>query len=487
MARDPRDPRYADFGLFVDGGWRPAAGGATYPVTDPATEETIGEAPAAGPADVAAAVASARRGLAAWRAVPSWERAARIRAIARLLTERKDTIAAAMTREVGKPLAQSAGEIQLAIDQFEWYAGETQRIHGQIVESRLPGGQIRVTHEPIGIVAAFTAWNFPAVLLARKIAPALAAGCSIICRPSEEAPGVAMHLIQACADAGLPPGTVNLLTGKASAITPGLMAEPDVRKISLTGSTAVGRRLIRDGAETLKRFSMELGGHAPVIVWDDVDAEQVAELCAQTKFKNAGQVCVSPSRYYLHEAVAEPFTRRFVEVARSLKLGNGFDADTEMGPLATRRRLEETEALVEDTRAEGARLLAGGGRPAGFNRGFFFEPTVFDQVADDGRLMTEEPFGPVVPIATFADFDDVIGRANSLELGLSAYLFTRDLKRADDTAEALESGMVGVNTFGLAQAEAPFGGIKQSGFGREGGSFGIQDYLNVKYTHVVRG
>ncbi len=476
---------YGEFGLFIDGAWRPAASGETYTTINPADEEPLGDAPSAGEADVQAAIEAAERGMAAWGAVGSWDRAKVIRRVGELMLERTEDLARRMTLEVGKPLAQSRREIQLAADQFEWYAEETKRLYGRTIESRLPGGRIEVTARPVGVVAAFTAWNFPAVLLARKIAPALAAGCSIICRPSVEAPGTAMALIQCCHDAGLPAGAVNLLTGRASEIGPALMASPVVRKVSLTGSTDVGKQLLRDAADTVKRVSMELGGHAPVIVFEDADAEAIAEMTVPVKFANAGQVCVSPSRYFIHESKVQAFAERFAAVSKTLKIGNGLDPDTTLGPLSTEKRRAQTEALVADTLESGARLLTGGQRPAGFNRGYFYEPTVFDQVPDTARILAEEPFGPVVPITSFSDFDEVIAKANALPLALSSYVFTRSLKTAHAASEAIAAGMVGVNTYGLAAAEAPFGGIRESGFGREGGIEGIRDYLDVKYTHLV--
>ncbi len=476
---------YGEYGLYIDGAWRPAASGETYVTINPATEEPLGEVPSAAAADVDAAIEAAARGMAEWRATQPWERARIIRRIAELMAERIDRLARWMTLEVGKPLAQARREVQLSIDQFEWYSEETKRLYGQTVESRLPGGRILVTAQPVGVVAAFTAWNFPAVLMARKIAPALAAGCSVICRPSVEAPGTAMALIQCCHDAGLPRGAVNLVIGRASAVSPPLMASPVVRKVSLTGSTDVGKRMLKAAADTVKRVTMELGGHAPVIVFDDADAEAVAEMTVPVKFANSGQVCVSPSRFFVHESKVDAFARRFVDVTGALKIGNGLDPDTTLGPLTTDKRRQNAEALVADTLDDGGRLLTGGQRPAGFNRGFFFEPTVFDQVPDSARIMREEPFGPVVPITSFTDFDDVIARANALPLGLSSYVFTRSLKRAHEASEAIEAGMVGVNTYALAAAEAPFGGIKESGFGREGGSATVRDYLDVKYTHMV--
>jgi succinate-semialdehyde dehydrogenase/glutarate-semialdehyde dehydrogenase len=476
---------YEQYGLFVGGQWRAASDGATYTVTNPANEEPLGKAPLATRADVEAAIGAAQKALASWRRTQPWERARIIRRIGDLMRERLDALARTMTLEVGKPLAQSKAEMQGSVEQFEWYAEETKRIYGQIVESRTPGGTIQITYEPVGVVAAFAAWNFPAVLLSRKIAPALAAGCTIICRPSEETPGVGMMIAKCCEDAGVPAGVVNLLTGKSSTISPVLLASPVVRKISLTGSTAVGKQLLKAAADTVKRVSMELGGHAPVIVHEDVDIDQVAAASAIAKFRNAGQVCVSPTRFYIHESKVKPFTDGFVAATKKLKLGDGLAADTDVGPLATKKRLDQVEALIEDTKTSGATLLAGGRRAPGFNRGFYYEPTVFGDVPDEARIMHEEPFGPVAPITTFSDFDDVIRRANSTELGLASYVFTKSLKRAHETSEAIEAGMVGVNTYALATAEAPFGGVKESGFGREGGSFGIKDYLDVKYKNIV--
>ena len=476
---------YQDYGLYIDGGWRPAASGETYAPVNPATEEALGEAPSAGEADVHAAIAAAERGLAVWRKTDPWERARIIRRIGDLMSERIDDLAKWLTLELGKPLAQSKGELGLSVDQFHWFAEETKRIYGQTVEARTADERLTVTYQPVGIVAAFTAWNFPVVLMSRKIAPALAAGCSIICRPSIEAPGSAMALIQCCHDAGVPPGVVNMLTGRASAISPTLMGAQAVRKVSLTGSVDVGKQLLREAADTVKRVSMELGGHAPVIVFDDADAEKVAEMSAISKFRHCGQVCVSPSRFYVHESKIDAFAKRFVEGAEALKIGNGMEEGIDLGPMTTKDRLDDIEEMVAASVKEGATLLTGGKRPAGFNRGYFYEPTVFGDVKDSARIMNEEPFGPIAPITSFKDFDEVMERANSLTLGLASYVFTSSLKRAHAASAAMEAGMVAINTYALATAEAPFGGIGDSGMGREGGSIGIKDYLDAKYTRMA--
>lgn len=476
---------YDKYGLYIGGQWRPAASGATYTTINPATEEPLGAAPAAGAADAEAAIAAATKGLAVWRATHPFERARVLRRIAQLLVERQDQIPRMMALEIGKPLPQAQREILSAAEHFEWNAEEAKRIYGETLPSRVADGRIQIDYQPVGIVAAYSAWNFPIILPARKLAPALAAGCAVIVRPADETPGSAMLLIACCHDAGLPPGVVNLLTGKPGDISPTLMASPLVRKVSLTGSTRVGREVMAAAAQTIKRVSMELGGHAPVIVCDDADAEAVAAMAVPVKFANGGQICVSPTRFYVHESKEAAFTKRFVEAARALKIGDALDPATQMGPLATRKRRDAIEALVERTKAEGAALLTGGQRPAELNRGYFFEPTVFGRVPETATIMHEEPFGPIAPITTFRDFDDVIARANALEYGLASYVFTKSMKRAQEAATRLESGMVATNTFALATVEAPFGGIKQSGFGREGGAHGIKDYLDIKYTHMV--
>ena len=342
-----------------------------------------------------------------------------------------------------------------------------------------------MTREPVGVVAAFTAWNFPLVLLARKIAPALAAGCAIICRPSEETPVSAMLLVKCCHDAGLAAGLVNLLVGPASEITPLIMASPLVRKVSLTGSIPVGKSLYRQSADTLKRLSLELGGHAPVIVCADADPEKVAELTVPVKFRNAGQVCVSPSRFFIHRSRHDAFVERFVDLTRKLKIGHPLAEDTDVGPLANRRRLEAIEAIVADATAAGARLECGGRRPPEFNAGYYYEPTVFSRVHDEARIMREEPFGPVVPITTFDSVDEVIERSNAIDYGLASYVFTGELATAHRISGGLKAGMCGVNTYALAAAEVPFGGVHESGFGREGGFYALADYLDTKYTHFA--
>ncbi len=472
---------YEAFGLYIDGAWRPASDGATQQVFDPATEEVIGTMPSATREDLDAALAAARRGLDTWRRTGPWERAALIRRASELIRARKDEIARVMSVETGKPFAEAIAETNASADQFEWYSEETKRIYGHTIEGRTTDVRMQVIFQPVGVVAAFSAWNFPALLPARKLAAALGAGCAIILKPAGEAPGSCAALIQACHDAGIPPGVVNFVTGKSSLISPHLIRSPIVRKVSLTGSVPVGKDILRLAAEGVKKVSMGLGGHGPVLVFGGADAEAAARACAATTFRNCGQVCISPSRFYVHEDAFEPFAAAFAETARSLKVGRGMDDGVQMGPMANKRGLDGALEMIDDATRRGAEVLAGGGRPAGFNRGYFLEPTVLGKVADDSLVMTEEPFAPIAPITTFTDYDGVIERANALPFGLAGYVFTKSLSLAHRAAEDLETGMVGVNEMLLATAEAPFGGVKESGMGREGGALGLQDYLVPKY------
>lgn len=472
---------YQDFGLYIGGSWGPSVGRGTKAVVDPATEDVLGQIPDATAEDLDRALKSAETGFAVWRGTQPWERGSKLRKVAELIRERVEPLAQLMSGETGKPLAEARAEWGATADQFEWYAEETKRIYGQLLEGRQPDVRLSVIYQPVGVVAAFSAWNFPALLPARKIAAALGAGCSIIVKPAGEAPGSCMGIVQACHDAGLPAGAVNLVTGNSKTIAQHLIRSPVVRKVSLTGSVPVGKELLRLAAEGVKKVSMELGGHAPVLVFEDADVVKAAEAAAAAKFRNCGQVCISPSRFYVHEAVYEPFAKRFTEVAKGLKIGRGCEEGVTMGPLANARGLETAKSLVSDALGKGAELLTGGRAPAGFNRGFFYEPTVLGRVPDHARIMIEEPFAPIAPISTFRDFDEVIARANALPFGLASYVFSKSLRTATLAAEAIEAGMVGVNDMLLATAEAPFGGIKESGMGREGGSLGIRDYLEPKY------
>ena len=476
---------YDSHGLFIAGEWRTSGGAGTIAVTDPATGEVIGVAASASVADVEDAMASAEKGLALWRATPAWTRADLLHAAATVMQQRTEDAARRITLETGKPIAQARREWGLSVDQFRWYAEEARRVYGRIIESRAPGGRIEVSHEPVGIAAAFTAWNFPAFLVARKVAPALAAGCSIIVRPSRETPGTAMLIVECLKQAGIPAHVVNLVVGTTDMTYKPIMASPKVRKVSLTGSTHVGQQMIRDAAATFKRTTMELGGNAPVIVFDDVALDSVLDTIVPVKFANAGQVCVTGDRFYVHESLHDSFVTGFTQRARALKLGHGLEESSQMGPLINQRRVDAMETILADARRRGGKVGTGGGRPAGQNKGFFFEPTVISSLPDDALALAEENFGPIAAITPFASDDEVYARANASDMGLAAYVFTREPKRMREAARRIESGMVGVNSFALAAAEAPFGGIKASGMGREGGSEGIEDYLNVKLTQVV--
>ncbi len=475
---------YSKFGQFIHGKWQQSEKKETYDIINPATEEVIGKASKASSSDVDKALKSAEKGFAVWKKFTPWNRALIIRKIADLMRKKNNELAKWMTLETGKPLSESLAEVSGSADIFEWNSEETKRIYGQTVQSRFENTRVIINYEPVGVVAALSPWNFPLVLASRKISTALAAGCSVICKPDVIAPGTVMELVDIINQCGVPPGVVNLLSGEPSSIASQLISSDIVKKISLTGSTRVGKIILKQAAEKIQRVTMELSGHAPFIVHADANVEKATDIAMASKYRNNGQVCISPSRFYIHESKKEEFTRSFVDKTLKLKIGNGMDKDVQLGPLTTKKRLEELEKLVETTKKEGAKVLCGGKRPSEFNKGYFYEPTVFDNVKDNFKIMTEEPFGPLTPILTFKNFEEVIEKANNQVAGLAAYVCTSSIELANKTSEALETGMVAVNTPFLSNAETPFGGIKQSGYGREGGSVGIKDYLNIKYTHL---
>jgi len=475
---------YSKFGQFIDGKWQQSEKKETYDVINPATEEVIGKASKASPEDVDKALKSAEKGFAVWKKFSPWDRAKIIRKITDLIRKKNNELAKWMTLETGKPLTESLAEVSGSADIFEWNAEETKRIYGQTVQSRFENTRVIINYEPVGVVAALSPWNFPLVLAARKISTALAAGCSVICKPDIITPGTVMELVDIINKCGVPPGVVNLLSGDPASIASQLIASDIVKKISLTGSTRVGKIVLKQAAEKIQRVTMELSGHAPFIVFEDANVEKAVDIAMAAKYRNNGQVCISPSRFYIHESKKKQFTESFVKKTLKLKIGNGMDKDVQLGPITTKKRLEEIEKLVEVTKKEGAKVLCGGKRPSGFNKGYFYEPTIFDNVKDNFKIMKEEPFGPLTPLLTFKNFDDVIKQANNQVAGLASYVCTNSMELANKTSEALETGMVAVNTPFISNAETPFGGIKQSGYGREGGSLGIKDYLNVKYTHL---
>src|SRR5690554_459060 len=478
-------PKHLPGRLYINGKWRDSSDGAVIDVIDPANEEHYGTIAVATDADIDDALASAARGLKVWRNTDAWTRSASIRRIADLLREWAPQAALVMTSEQGKPLAEAEAEWNATADQFDWYADEARRIYGRTVDGHSTANRIFVRREPIGVVAAFASWNFPALLPARKMGPALAAGCSIIVKPAQEAPFSTLLLAEACAQAGIPAGVVTMLTGRSKQISERLIASDHVRKVSLTGSVPVGRTLLHAAAETVTSVSMELGGHAPVLVFADADVEAAARACVGAKFRNGGQVCASPSRFIVQESAQESFAAAFVAASASLKVGDGRDPSTNVGPLNSLKRVEAAQGLIEDAVSGGARVEVGGGRDPHFTKGFYFQPTVLTDVAADSLIMHEEPFAPVAPITTFTDLEHGLEIANSTDFGLASYVFTRDLRTAFLASEGIEAGMVGVNHLAIATAEAPFGGVKQSGYGREGGAEGVLDYTVAKYVNMA--
>ena len=470
---------YTDLALFIDGQWLNGEGRKGEDVINPATEKPLAHLPHASKADLDAALAAAAKGFATWKATSAYDRSKLMRKAADLLRERSDHVAKVMVQEQGKVYPEARGEVLVSADIIDWYAEEGRRAYGRIVPGRQAGVRQLVTQEPVGVVAAFTPWNFPVLTPVRKIAGSLAAGCSIIIKASEETPGACVELVKCFADAGVPAGVVNLVFGVPAEVSEYLIPSKIVRKISFTGSVPVGKHLAGLAAKGMKRATMELGGHSPVVVFEDADPEKAADTIAAFKYRNAGQVCISPTRFYVHEKNYPKFLARFTEYAKGIKLGDGLEKGITMGPLANPRRLDAMESFVNDAKDRGGKVVTGGSRHG--NQGFFYQPTIVTDVPDDSKIMTEEPFGPVAPIVTFKTIDEVVERANSLEFGLAAYAFTTSEKNAAMIGDALQSGMVGVNSVAISTPETPFGGVKESGYGSEGGIEGLQAYLNTKF------
>ncbi|HXQ67336.1 MAG TPA: NAD-dependent succinate-semialdehyde dehydrogenase [Alphaproteobacteria bacterium] len=471
---------YPQLALYIDGKWLPRDGREAEEVINPASEKSLGTLPHASAADLDSALAAAAKGFKLWRATSPYDRAKIMRRAAQLIRERQEEIARTLTLEQGKIIAEARIEVAVSADIIEWYAEEGRRAYGRIIPGRVAGTRQMMIQEPVGPVAAFTPWNFPTLTPARKIGGALAGGCSLIIKASEETPGSCVELVRAFADAGLPAGVLNLVFGVPARVSEHLIASDIIRKISFTGSVPVGKHLVALAAQGMKRTTMELGGHSPVVVFGDIDPEKTAETAVAGKYRNAGQVCISPTRFYVHETVHDRFVKRFTEAAKGLALGDGLADGTKMGPLANPRRLDAMEGFVADAKKRGAKIATGGSRHG--NQGFFFAPTVITDIPEDARMMKEEPFGPVAPITPFKSFDEVVERANSLPFGLAAYAFTGSNKTATLIADALEAGMVGVNTFAISTPETPFGGIKDSGHGHEGGIEGLEAYTNKKFV-----
>lgn len=468
---------YEELGLLINGEWR-KGNGAGEDVINPATEKALGHLPHASPADLDDALAAADGAFKEWKNSNPHARAKVLKRVGELIRENAERLAQIMTLEQGKTLPESRIEVDITADSHDWAAEECKRTYGRIVPSRYDGARMYIDYEPVGPVAAFSPWNFPALMPMRKVATAVAAGCSVIVKPAEETPGTAVAMARFYAEAGAPPGLVNVVFGVPSDVSTHLIASPIIRKISFTGSIPVGKHLSKLAAEGMKKVTMELGGHSPVVIFDDVDVDKVATAAATGKFRNAGQVCISPTRFYVHESVHGKFVNKFTDVFKSLKVGDGMDAGSQMGPMANPRRVDAMEDFVADAKRHGAKVETGGSRIG--NQGNFFEPTVLTDVPDDAKIMQTEPFGPVAPIVPFKDYDEVVERANSLPYGLAAYAFTGSSGRAQDLSRDLEAGMVGVNSLLIASPETPFGGVKESGIGREAGIEGILEHMSMK-------
>jgi len=467
-------------GLFIDGEWTDSADGRRFDVRDPSTGAIVGTASHASLPDLIRAVEAVARGFDTWRRLSAFERAKIMRRAADELRTRVESIARTLTTEEGKPLAESRAEILGAADMIDWFAEEARRTYGRVIPARSEGVYQLILKEPVGPVAAFSPWNFPMSLSVRKVAAALAAGCSVILKGAEETPATVGELVRACQDAGLPPGVLNLVFGTPSEISEFLIPHPVIRKVSFTGSTVVGRQLAALAGKYIKRISLELGGHAPVVVFDDADVEAAAKSLVTLKYRNAGQVCIAPTRFLVQRGVFDLFVATFTEATASIKVGSGLEPDTAMGPLAHERRLEAVGCLVSDAIERGAELQTGGDRIR--SDGFFFAPTVLTCASTGSRLMNEEPFGPVATISPFNGFNEAVEEANRLPYGLAAFAYTSSTRTATLIASAIESGMVTINHHGFALPEVPFGGIKDSGYGSEGGPEAIESYLISKFV-----
>lgn len=470
---------YPEPHLFIGGTWLAADARETIPVINPATHETVAQLPVASTDDLDRALEAAQAAYPAWRAMSAYDRAGILHKAANLLRERSDRIGRITTVEQGKVLAESSAEAAASGDIFDWFAQEARRAYGRIVPSKHPGVRHLVVKEPVGPVAAFTPWNFPLTIPARKLAAALAAGCTVIIKPAEETPGSALELARALDDAGLPKGVLNVVFGHPAQISEYLIASPVIKKISFTGSTSVGKHLAGLAALGMKKNTMELGGHAPVLVMEDADLDKAVAATVRTKFRNSGQICIAPTRFYLHDSIHDAFVARFVAHAQSLTIGNGLTPGNVMGPLANPRRVQAMHALVADAQTKGARLETGGQQIG--NVGNFWQPTVISDVPNSADVMNTEPFGPVAITRRFTDVDTAVTEANRLPYGLAAYAFTRSGALARELGERIEAGMIGINFGVLTGPETPFGGIKESGHGSEGGIEGLEGYLITKY------
>lgn len=472
--------------LYINGQWCNAQSSQTFEVKNPATGDIVASVAKGDAVDAEAAITAAQAALQAWGKKTAKERYAYMKKAADILRSRTDEIAELVTREMGKPVAEAKGELGLAIDYLDWYAEEGKRIYGDTIPASATNKRIIVIRQPIGVVGAITPWNFPLAMITRKVAPAIAAGCTIVLKAASATPLSAIEIFKAFDEAGLPPGVVNLVNGSASAVVGAMMKSPVVRKITFTGSTEVGKELVRQSADTMKKVSMELGGNAPFLVFEDADLEKAAEGAIASKFRNAGQTCVCTNRIYVQKSVAKKFADIIAEKMKLLVVGNGLDEGVNIGPLIDNQAIEKVEDQISDALSKGATLISGGSRlmEGKFAKGTFFQPTVLLHTTQEMKISREETFGPVAPIFEFETEDEVIQKANDTEFGLASYVFTQNLSRMFRVAEALEYGIVGINDPLPTVAQAPFGGVKESGVGREGGKYGIEDYLDYKFLSI---
>lgn len=474
---------YEKLALYIDGAFIEAEGRKTEPVVNPASGEVLGQLPHASREDLDRALAAAQRAFTTWSKTSPLERSGILRKVAELARERAKDIGRNITLDQGKPLGESVGEVMACAEHAEWHAEECRRIYGRVIPPRRADVRQFVLREPVGVCAAFTPWNFPFNQAIRKMVAALGSGCTLILKGPESSPSAVVALARLFHDAGLPAGCLNIVWGVPAEISEYLIASPIVRKVSFTGSIAVGKQLAAMAGAHMKRGTWELGGHSPVLVFDDANVDAAASMLAKLKTRNAGQVCVSPSRFYVQSKVYDRFAAKFIETISTISVGNGLDKATQMGPLAHARRVDVMEAFMEDARGHGGEVVIGGTRLKG--TGFFFPPTVITGLPDNAKLMTEEPFGPIAPLVRFTDPEDAVRRANSLPFGLSSYVFTESLKTSTYAANALEAGMVNINHFGSALSETPFGGVKESGIGSEGGTETFDGYLVTKFVTQV--
>lgn len=472
--------------LYINGTWKQAQSGKTIAVTNPATGEEIAQVAYGDERDTKEAIQAAEQAFDNWSRVTAKERGAYLCRAAQLLRDRTDELARIITSEMGKPLAESRGEVGLALDYLDWYAEEAKRIYGDIIPASTPDKHLMVFKQPVGVTAAVTPWNFPIAMITRKLAPAIAAGCPVIVKPAPATPLSAIEVFKALDEAGLPAGVANLVIGSAPSVVGEMLRNPVVRKLTFTGSTEVGKSLMRNAADTVKKVSMELGGHAPFLVFADADLEKAAEGAIASKFRNAGQTCICTNRIYVEEHVLEPFSRLMAEKMKALRIGNGLNEGVSIGPLINGEAVQKVEEHVQDAVSKGAEVLCGG-KPYRLDEtagGHFYEPTVLVNANDTMKIAHEETFGPVAPIFSFKTEAEVIERANDTNYGLASYVYTKDLARSIRVAQALEYGIVGVNDSIPTVAQAPFGGVKESGIGREGGKYGIEEYLEEKFVSI---